>query len=142
MQLTRVVLDASACASWVLPDEGSAAAEQVFSQACKSDGIFCAPMLWHWEMGSILSLAEQRQRIPLGGAKQALEIVYQAKIQFDSAPTPHRMQQILRQARAHSLSFYDASYLELVLRFNAQLASKDKKLIVAAKTCGVPIFDY
>jgi predicted nucleic acid-binding protein len=48
----------------------------------------------------------------------------------------------MRMARAHALSFYDASYLELVLRLNGQLATKDKKLILAAKTCGVPIFDY
>ena len=43
-----------------------------------------------------------------------------------SAPNLNRAAQIAGQARAHKLSFYDASYLELVLRLNGQLASKDK----------------
>jgi predicted nucleic acid-binding protein len=142
MLAARIVLDASACASWVLPDEENTAAESVYVQACQAENNFHAPMLWHWEMGSILSLAEQRERIPVGGAHRALGILYEAKIHFDAAPSQHRMEQIMRMARAHALSFYDASYLELVLRLNGQLATKDKKLIHAAKTCGVPIFDY
>jgi predicted nucleic acid-binding protein len=139
---TAVVLDASACAAWVLPDEHNAAANRVYAQACLDDAAFHAPLLWHWEMGSILSLAEQRQRIPAGGAQAALEALYQTRIRFDAPPTQHRMQQIMRLARAHTLSFYDASYLELVLRLNGQLASKDQKLIAATKVCGVPIFDF
>jgi predicted nucleic acid-binding protein len=139
---SRVVLDASACAAWVMPDEMNAAANRVFAQACIDEGVFHAPLLWHWEMGSILSLAETRQRIPSGAAQLALQTLYQTKIKFDVAPSLHRMEQIMRQAKAHDLSFYDASYLELVLRLNGQLATKDKKLIQAAKTCGVAIFDF
>ena len=47
----------------------------------------------------------------------------------------------MRLSEAHGLSFYDASYLELALRLNSQLASADRKLIHAAKSCGIPCLD-
>ena len=142
MSMGPVVLDASACAAWVLPDETSESANRAFALSCLEENTFHAPLIWHWEMGNLLSLAEARERLPSGGAQQALEVLYQTKIKFDAPPTLHRMAQISRQSRAHQLSFYDASYLELVLRLNGQLASKDKKLLHAAKTCGVPILDF
>ena len=44
-------------------------------------------------------------------------------------------------AQAHALSFYDASYLQLALRLNGQLASLDRALVQAAKNCGIPCLD-
>jgi predicted nucleic acid-binding protein len=71
-----------------------------------------------------------------------LEILDGCPIQFDAPPNLHRRSQIMRMAQAHSLSFYDASYLELALRLNGQLASTDRKLVVAAKACGISCLDF
>jgi len=40
------------------------------------------------------------------------------------------------------LTFYDASYLELVLRLNGQLATLDRNLISAAKSCGIVCLSF
>ena len=43
-------------------------------------------------------------------------------------------------ARAHNLSSYDASYLELAIRLGLPLAAQDGKLKTAAQATGVPLF--
>jgi predicted nucleic acid-binding protein len=43
-------------------------------------------------------------------------------------------------SRAHSLSAYDASYLELAIRLGLPLAALDGKLETAAQAMGVPLF--
>ena len=55
----------------------------------------------------------------------------------DAAPNLHRRSQILRLAEAHTLSYYDASYLELVVRLNGTLVSRDVPLVHAAQACGI-----
>jgi len=47
---------------------------------------------------------------------------------------------VLRLARAHRLSAYDAAYLELALRRSLPLATLDDKLRVAASAVGVAAF--
>lgn len=42
-------------------------------------------------------------------------------------------------ARAHQLSSYDASYLELAMRLGLPLATLDKDLAKAATSVGVPL---
>ena len=46
----------------------------------------------------------------------------------------------IRLARAHELSVYDASYLELATRTGIPLASLDDKLKAAAQAVGVPLY--
>lgn len=43
----------------------------------------------------------------------------------------------LRLARESGLTYYDAAYLELALRRGAQLASRDRQLVAAARAHGV-----
>jgi predicted nucleic acid-binding protein len=47
--------------------------------------------------------------------------------------------EVLRLARTHQLSVYDAAYLELALRKNAPLATLDTDLIKAARLESVPV---
>jgi predicted nucleic acid-binding protein len=136
------VLDASAAAAWVIPDEYTDAAKQLYVQACMPDAEFHAPLLWQWEMGSILLLAQRRERIHAAAAEDALQTLACVRLQFDTAPDLHRQQQILRLAQTHELTYYDAAYLELVLRLNGQLASLDKKVLAAARTCGIVCLSF
>jgi len=130
------VLDASAAASWVIPDEASDSSKQLFAHACVDESEFHAPLLWQWEMGNILAQAERRERIAAGAAHDALQTLAKVRLQFDAAPDLHRQLQTMRLAQTHGLTYYDAAYLELVLRLNGQLASRDRRLLDAAKACG------
>lgn len=137
-----IVVDASVAGTWLLPDETSEAAQALYKQALHQHDVFHAPLLWTWEVGNILALATTRGRMEPAQAEAGLEILGAAHVNLDAPLAPHRQAQILRMAQAHALTFYDASYLELVLRFNGQLASLDKKLIAAAKSCGIVCLNF
>jgi predicted nucleic acid-binding protein len=49
------------------------------------------------------------------------------------------IKEIWALARKHHLSTYDASYLDLAMRKGLPIATKDKKLLAAAKRSQVPI---
>jgi predicted nucleic acid-binding protein len=137
-----IVLDASAAGAWVMPDEPNPAAHDLFVQARLTADLFHAPMLWLWEMGNMLVMGQVRQRLTVELAERALELLAQARIRFDGAPNVHRQQQVARLATTHGLSYYDASYLELVLRLNGQLASRDRQLLAAARSCGIVCLSF
>lgn len=132
-----VVIDSSAAGAWVLPDEVSDAAQALYLQAMEPDSPFHVPLLWSWEMGNMLVMGVKRDRIDAEQMEQGLALLDGLQIQVDGPLSAHRQAQIARLALAHELTFYDATYLELVLRLNGQLASQDKKLIAAAKSCGI-----
>jgi predicted nucleic acid-binding protein len=132
-----VVIDSSAAGAWVLPDEISDAAQKLYLQVREAEEQFHVPLLWAWEMGNMLAMGVRRDRIDADQMEQGLEILGGLQLQVDVPLSPHRQAQIARLALAHELTFYDATYLELVLRLNGQLASQDKKLIAAAKSCGI-----
>ena len=131
------VVDASVAGAWVLPDEQADAAEALFAQACLPDAGFHAPALFPWEIGNILSTARKRQRIGVDAVELALQTLAATRIQLDASPDLHRQLQVARLAQTHELTYYDAAYLELVLRLNGQLASRDRELLDAARTCGI-----
>lgn len=51
------------------------------------------------------------------------------------------LKEIVSLAREYGLSTYDASYLDLAMRFDLSLATQDTLLAKAAKICKVPQFD-
>ena len=132
-----VTLDASAVAAWLLPDEASLAADQLYAQALQASDVFQAPALWAWETGNLLVTACRRRRITPAQASAALQLLQKARVRLETPPDGLRMQATLSLAQAHGLTFYDASYLEQALRTGAQLASKDVALRREALKAGV-----
>jgi len=131
------VIDASAAAAWVLPDEATEAAESLYAHACMATSGFHAPQIWPWEMGNLLLMAQRRGRISPEAPDLALHTLAATCIQLDAQLDLHRQLQVARLAATHDLTYYDAAYLELVLRLNGQLASRDRKLLTAAGACGI-----
>ena len=132
-----VVIDASAAASWLLPDEQHDLADLHYGRARSHQGRYHAPALWLWELGNVLTMAYRRNRLPRPHYERGLELAAQAEVEIDAAPSLHRRSQILRLAEAHTLGYYDASYLELVVRLNGTLVSRDVPLVHAAQACGI-----
>jgi predicted nucleic acid-binding protein len=137
-----IVIDSSAAGCWVLPDEPNDAAQELFAHACTDASVFHAPWLWLWEMGNMLAMGYARKRIAAEAVEEGLALLAAAKVNFDTAPSVHRQAQIARLSSTHELTFYDAAYLELVLRLNGQLASRDKQLQAAAKSCGIVCLSF
>jgi len=137
-----IVIDASAAGAWVLPDEANDAAQALYLQANEPDAPFHVPLLWTWEMGNMLVMGVKRGRLDATQLDQAMALLADLQVQADLPLSAHRQAQVARLAITHGLTFYDATYLELVLRLNGQLASQDKKLISAAKSCGIVCLDF
>lgn len=125
-----------------MPDEEHAAATDLYAQARTVRDLFHAPHLWLWEMGNVLVMGHTRKRLSAAGVEQGLELLAAAHIVFDAVPNSHRRAQVARLALAHDLTFHDAAYLELVLRLNGQLASRDRKLLAAAASCGIVCLSF
>lgn len=129
------VLDASVAAAWVLDDEQSDLADQVIdSLAFKSAA---APHLWALEVANILAVCERRGRIDAAKRKLMAEALRDLGV----IEQPHTQEavfgEIMDLASKHSLSSYDASYLELAIRLGVPLATLDKPLQKAAEAKGV-----
>jgi predicted nucleic acid-binding protein len=135
--LKPVVIDASAAAAWLLPDEQHDAADLHYMRARSQAGVYQAPALWLWELGNVLTIAYRRNRLGRAHYERGLELAAQAQVEIDPPPNLHRRSQVLRLAEAHQLTYYDASYLELVVRLNGTLVSRDAALVRAAQACSI-----
>jgi predicted nucleic acid-binding protein len=135
--LSSITVDTSATAAWFLPDEASPAADLLFLEAVSGTRNFQAPALWAWETGNLLQMARRRGRLNTKQLSRALQLLDEAKVRLEPAPTTSRMAAILQLAAKHTLTFYDASYLEQCQRTGSALASKDRALLLAAADCQV-----
>ena len=85
--------------------------------------------------GNILIVNERRRPITESGTAAFLRSLSRLPLRIDRLPDENA---ILRLARAHRLSVYDAAYLELALREGLPLATLDADLRTAMSDRGVP----
>ncbi len=136
--MTRVTVDVSAAGAWVLPDEASDAADELYLRCAAKSWRCQAPGLWAWEVGNLLRMAVRRKRLGADQAPQALDKLAPLDVLLEPPPNAERSKAILALALGSGLTFYDASYLEQALRTGASMATKDAALRAAAMTAGVP----
>jgi predicted nucleic acid-binding protein len=99
------------------------------------------PSLWPLEVANALLVGERRRRITPAATTRFLAILSAFPINVDNETVSHAWGNTMNLARAHNLSSYDASYLELAIRLGLPLAAQDDKLKTAAKSVGVPLFE-
>jgi predicted nucleic acid-binding protein len=121
------VLDASIAACWAFPDEHDLRADQALTQARTEDAV--VPSLWWFEVRNILIVNERRKRTTESRTSAFLRELAKMRFRVDQQPDEAA---VLRLARVHSLSVYDASYLELALREAIPIATLDRQLAAAA----------
>ncbi|MCB9959114.1 MAG: type II toxin-antitoxin system VapC family toxin [Rhodospirillaceae bacterium] len=118
-----LVLDSSVAASWCLPDERSELADRALDMV--ETGGFVVPPLFWYELRNVLIVNERRGRIDAARLADSLRLVTALPARIDSAPDEAVL---LGLARAHTLSVYDAAYLELAKRLGIPLATLDLAL--------------
>jgi predicted nucleic acid-binding protein len=126
--LTPVVLDASVVAAWILPDERGG--EEIVAGLDITPGTAFAPFIWWYEIRNIIVFAERKGRFAAGDCAQALELLRRTPVTLDGAMAEA---DVLAIARRHSLTFYDAAYVELAARKGLALASLDQDMRQAAR---------
>ena len=130
--MSHLVLDASIALSWLLPDEANQSTLAVQAELLKAQSVW-VPSHWHLEVANSICMAERRKRLDAAGVAQAVALFSQIPVAVDPDTAANATNQTLSLARQHSLSVYDAAYLELAIRKGATLATLDSQLRVAAK---------
>jgi predicted nucleic acid-binding protein len=128
------VLDASVTARWAFEDEDHPRADLALRRVRTEEAV--VPSLWWFEVRNILVVNERRKRITESGTTSFLRDLNRIPIRVDRVPVET---EVLRLARAHRLSVYDAAYLELARREGLPLATLDRDLAGAARAEGVPL---
>jgi predicted nucleic acid-binding protein len=121
------VLDASVAACWAFQDEDHPDAAAAFDRIGPEDCV--VPCLWWFEVRNVLIVNERRGRIAEADVSTFLLHLSRLPVRIDRAPDESA---VLRIARVHRLSVYDAAYLELARRENVPLATLDAELRRAA----------
>jgi len=128
----RLVIDASALLKAYFPDEhGTENAKEIIFRYSLGDLELSAPSLMDYEISNAVFTAYKRKRVPFNDARNILEKILGLDIKrhdFHSFKN-----ELLDLGKKYNLSVYDASYLALALRLNADMVTGDEKLAKAVK---------
>jgi predicted nucleic acid-binding protein len=135
------VLDASMALAWLFtrvdPTEAALADEALRDLPSTS---WVVPAIWYAEVANGLLRGERAGLTQPPQTGFFLDRISLAHIETDQeSPRTHQVS-LLALARAHRLTAYDATYLELALRRGAPLATFDQKLADALRKAGGRVF--
>jgi predicted nucleic acid-binding protein len=125
------VVDASVTLKWFLADEEDRTSSLALLKTVSAANHPLVPCLWFYEIGSALNVAVRRKRIAVTEVDEILRLLEQMPIDVDTPSRPRSLQ-LPTLAREHSLTTYDAAYLELAMRRRVPLATADMALKKAA----------
>lgn len=131
------VLDCSAILCAFFPDEidhNPELLEDISAQGA------VVPQLWWIEVVNGLLMGERRKRFDRKRRLQFMEDITLLPLETDCEINEKQWFRISELATEHNLTTYDATYLELCLRRNLPLATRDKALKKAAKKCGIKLY--
>jgi len=136
--LAEFVLDGSLALAWYFKDEAVSYADAVAASFLKARAL--VPVIWPLEIANAVLMGERRKRSTEAQAAKWFSYLSSLPIIIDETTNKHVWSEVLALGRAHHLSAYDASYLDLALRRGLPLASLDDELKTAASALGVPMF--
>jgi len=130
------VADSSVAIAWVVPSQTNAASRRLHEEI-ESGTRFVVPVLWFFEVANTLLMLARRRKIDDREQSLARQYLHQLRALVDEVDSQRVFGAILDLANKYSLSVYDATYLEVSLRKNLPLASRDDALNRAAKAAGI-----
>jgi predicted nucleic acid-binding protein len=136
--LTNVVIDASTALAWCFPDEASEYADTVLVALERKT--ILVPSVWSLEIANAILVGERKKRLRQPEVQRFVTLLESLSLVQDMQLAGNHISNVLPLAREYRLSAYDAAYLELAIRYDAPLATQDRKLRQAAEQAGVKIF--
>jgi predicted nucleic acid-binding protein len=136
-----IVLDASVALGWQVVRENPKEAEvaQAALEAALFEGAL-VPSLWFSEISNALLVGERRGAFGPRETQLFRADLDTVPLETDTARLEAAQERVLQLARAHELTAYDATYLELAERTGSRLATFDRQLAEAARAAGVGVF--
>lgn len=132
-----VTMDASVAIPWIVQEQSTPAIDALFQDGYRGALQLRIPALWWWECGNVLLELVKRRRLTEAQAEEGFRTLRYANPAAEPAQDVASQHRTLVLARAHKLSYYDASYLELARRTGSLLATLDRDLRRAASAAGV-----
>ena len=132
---TPFVLDNSVLCAWFLADQATPYSDAVARQLPLADAH--APWLLQLELTNVLFTACRRGNLGVVPAREIVDQVSLLPIHIDRSPPPPA--NLLSLALRFQLTSYDAAYLELALRLQLPIATRDGELAEAAWVAGVGV---
>ena len=132
------VLDCSLTMAWCFDDEATPYSDSVRDKLADVRAV--VPTLWPIEVANATIVGERRKRLDEARSSRFLSLLSSLPIVVDDETAARAWADTMHLARAHNLSVYDATYLELAMRLGLPLACLDGKLKTAAEAVGVPLY--
>jgi predicted nucleic acid-binding protein len=121
--------------AWCFEDEAHDDALRILERLAEGEAV--VPAFWLLEVGNALLGDERRGRLSQAESAPFLELLRRLPIHIEEIPHLRAWGKILSRARAHHLSTYDASCLDLAMRLSVPLATLDDALRQTASRCQV-----
>jgi predicted nucleic acid-binding protein len=131
------VLDASVAVAWCFDDESSPYTDRVQDMLAVETVV--VPAIWALEVANALRFGERRRRLAGADVLRYAEMLSALPITVENPLVSRDLGPVLDLARAHDLSSYDASYIELAARQGLPLATHDTRLRAAAERLGISL---
>lgn len=132
-----LIIDCSITMAWCFADEGTEYTAHIQDRLIAEAAL--VPAHWVLEVTHVLAMAEKRKRISAADATEFVKLLAVLEIHIDNDASARAFRHILPLCRDHSLTSYDAAYLDLALRQQLPLASLDEDLCRAATSLGVEV---
>jgi predicted nucleic acid-binding protein len=129
------ILDCSITMGWFFKEEQCDYSWKILDSLERASAV--VPFLWNMEVTNTIINGEKRKRTDANKAFEFMEFL--DTLNITALPFFPPRQDLLRTARAYSLTSYDATYLMLAMHERIPLATKDKALIKACETAGVEV---
>lgn len=133
------VIDASVVFAWQFPDEESKLLEQI-AERMLIEGAF-VPIHWRVEIANGFAIAVRRGRMSADYRIGALARLSEMPIKTESESANRLWTDTQILCDRHTLTAYDAAYLEMALRLRIPIATLDKALVKAARSEGVVVIE-
>lgn len=129
------VLDNSVLTGWFVANQADAYGDAIAARLADSQA--WAPALLELEFTNVLRTACRRGAMAPGVAREVIDLIAALPIHIDrEGVSPAR---VFSLALRYDLSSYDAAYLELALRRELPVATRDAALAEAAWAAGVGV---
>jgi predicted nucleic acid-binding protein len=122
-----VVLDASVFLSWLFPDEENEWSKRLVVGLDEKDRVV-VPAHWLVEIANALLVGSRRKRIKTDQIAAFLDQLAMIPVEIESILSLEDAKRVAALGEKHSLSAYDAAYLDLALRKNVALGTLDGAL--------------
>jgi len=120
------VVDCSIAMAWLFHDEATPETAALLNRMLSETAL--VPALWFLEVTNVLALAERKGRISASQSDSFIASLGKLSIERDDGASDRAFTYLLMSCRAHRLTAYDATYLDLAVRRGLPLATLDGDL--------------